>query len=73
MKVKCGRVEYDLNEKDTVIFNGSLYMIITRRTRGNYWPVIAKTTAKRLIKEGKLEFTGVQKMTIDVDLYKINE
>lgn len=57
MKVKCGRVEFDLNDKDIIFFNGACYMIITRKVQIGDWsrtssPTLAMTKAKKMIKGG---------------------
>lgn len=58
MKVKCGRREITLTEKDIIMFNGVCYQIITRKI-GVRWeattPIIAKAKAKELIKNGLLK------------------
>jgi len=57
MKIKCGREEFDLNEKDVILDNRACFQIITRETgRGwtKYPPIIAKGIAKKLIKDGSL-------------------
>ena len=58
MKVKCGRREIILDEKDIIMFNGACYQIITKKI-GVGWeattPIIGKTKAKELIKNGLLK------------------
>ena len=57
MKIKCGREEFDLNEKDIILDNGACFQILTRET-GKGWtkypPVIAKGLTDKLIKNGDL-------------------
>lgn len=58
MIVKCGKIEYELNGKDIVMYNGACYQIITRKV-GYGWnsssPIIAKSKAIKLIKDGLLK------------------
>lgn len=64
MKIKCGTKEFELNEKDLIMDNGACYQLITRRIGIGYYaqvPVIAKSKAKQLIKEGKLKETKLEK------------
>lgn len=58
MIVKCGRVEYELNEKDIVMYNGVCYQIRTRTVGYGYYsrcPIIAKSKAAKFIKDGLLK------------------
>lgn len=58
MKIKCGRKEFELNEKDLIMDNGACYQLITRRIGIGYEskvPMLAKGKANQLIKEGKLK------------------
>ena len=58
MNIKCGRNEFELNEKDLIMDNGACYQLITRKVGIGYdasTPILAKTKAKQLIKEGKLK------------------
>jgi hypothetical protein len=75
LKVKAGREEFELNKNDEIMYNGVCYQIITRLT-GHGWnssmPVIAKTRAEKLIKEGKLVFNRHEEKR-KVDIYKIAE
>jgi hypothetical protein len=76
LKVKAGRHEFELTEKDEIMYNGACYQIITRSV-GLGWkssiPVIAKARAEKLIKEGKLVFSHHSNGTIKTDIYKIAE
>jgi hypothetical protein len=64
MIVKCGRIEFELTEKDLVMYNGACYQIITRKV-GFGWnestPIIAKSRAMKLIKEGLLKEVQLDK------------
>jgi len=58
MKIKCGRVEYELNENDIVMYNGACYQLITRRVWKGFnqtVPIISKSKAIKLIKDGLLK------------------
>jgi len=74
MLIKAGRKEYDLTRDDNIMYNGNCYQIITRST-GYGWdatkPIIAKTRAEKLIKEGKLVFSHYGEGTIKTKIYKI--
>jgi len=55
--IKCGREEFDLNEKDVILDNGCCFQILTRETGkgwNKYAPIIAKRLANKLIKNGDL-------------------
>jgi hypothetical protein len=57
MIVKIRGGEFDLTEKDRVLFNGKCYIIMTQEVLQNRrWvhPMLPKTTATKLIKEGKM-------------------
>lgn len=76
MIIKCGRKEFDLTTKDQIMYNGHCYQIITRLTSGGWSghsPIIAKTRAEKLIKDGKLVFSHKWENNIHVDIYKIAE
>ncbi|MFO1442857.1 hypothetical protein KDN24_06465 [Bacillus sp. Bva_UNVM-123] len=64
MKIKCGRDEFELNEKDIIMYNGACYQLLTREVR-NGWhshsPVLAKAKAEKLIKTGDLKEVKLEK------------
>jgi hypothetical protein len=76
MLVKCGRVEIDLTNKDEVMYNGHCYQITSRKV-GHGWntsiPMIAKRTAEKMIKDGKLVLERKEIGIVDVEIYKISE
>jgi len=78
MKIKCRNNEYDLNEKDEILYNGNCYQILTR-SAGSGWntytPIIAMNKAKKLIKEGKIVFKEKREFSFgkELDIYKISE
>lgn len=84
MKVKCGRVEFDLNENDIIFDNGACYQITTRKVRKDFGhvcnAVLSQIKAKKLIKEGKLMLTSEEMKYITSEgkeiwyrYYKISE
>jgi len=71
MIVKCGRKEYDLTEKDRILWNGACYMIMSIVYFEGFYrqtPMLANYKAKNLIKEGKLVETKGN--TLDLKDYK---
>ena len=57
MIVKIRGGEFDITEKDRVLFNGKCYIIMTQEVLQNQrWvhPTLPKTTATKLIKVGKM-------------------
>lgn len=59
MKISCNRVEYTLDNTDLIMFNGNCYQIVTKKVTqrgfcGGYPPIIAKSKAKKLIKDNIL-------------------
>ena len=80
MKIKCGRIEYELNEKDIIFFNGACYMLITRKIVGEWGrkhsPTVAIAKAKKLIKDGLLKEVKLSNPPYSGEnykYYKINE
>lgn len=76
MKIKCGRTEYMLTEKDFILFNGGCYQLLSRKKRSGYlntvFPVLAKSKAEKLIKSGDLvEFDPGNKLYDHLKYYKI--
>jgi hypothetical protein len=79
MKIKCGRNEYDLTDKDVIMFSRACYQLITRRT-GTGWnesiPIVSKILVDKLIKQNKLvmfKVTGTPEKNNRLEYYKINE
>ena len=57
MIIKCNRKEFDVNEKDRILDNGSCYQLISRRCRSGwnkFVPKMSKTLFNKLKKEGKV-------------------
>lgn len=57
MIIKCGRKEYEVNEHDILLFNGSCWQLITKKERKGYGfatPVVSKTLCNKLLKENKI-------------------
>lgn len=55
MLVKVRRMEIEVNKNDLVLFNGACYQIITKSHA-----ILAKSRARKMIKEGKLVFEKVR-------------
>ena len=79
MKIKCGREEFDLTDKDVIMYNKFCYQLITQRT-GSGWkesiPIVSKVLAGKLIKQNKLvmfKATGTIEGKNKLEYYKINE
>jgi hypothetical protein len=83
MKIKCNREEFDLNNNDVIFYNGACYQLTTRIVRkgwSEYYPVVSKVLAKKLIKNGNLvlvnqnlEYTTADGMEMWHRYYKIKE
>jgi hypothetical protein len=74
MKIKCKRNEFDLNENDEIMFNGAVYILITRQVFGEYHynnPTVSSTLMKKLIKQGKMVLDRKEKRTCEVEIYKL--
>jgi hypothetical protein len=75
LTIKCQRTEFELTPEDKIMYNGACYQIITR-TVGYGWntsiPIIAKSKAEKLIKEGKIIFS-YNDTKMNTDIYKIVE
>ena len=57
MKIKCGRREFEVTEKDRILDNGTTYQLITQYYQDGWSrlnPRIAKSTFNKLRKEGKI-------------------
>lgn len=83
MIIKCGKREFDLNENDIIFDNGACYQITTKTYRqgwSDYYPVVAKSKAKMLIKDGDMvlvkeerQYTTSEGEDVYYRYYKINE
>lgn len=59
--VKMNRKEYTLTENDRILFNGSLYILITQNVWFGYsqgCPTVPKTQATKWIKDNALVLCG---------------
>ena len=74
MIIKCGHREFEVNETDRILFNGAVYLLITKRYFDGYFkaiPIISKTRFKKLYKEGKIMLTSERnKQLKDYPIYK---
>ena len=61
MEIKCGRRTFTVTEKDRILDNGACYQLITQCYFDGWHraiPLVAKTTFKKLLKEGKIRLTS---------------
>ena len=61
MKIKCGRKEFEVTEKDRILDNGVIYQLVTRCYNKGFdrvTPIIAKSTFDKLRKEGKIRLSS---------------
>ena len=61
MEIKCGRRTFTVTEKDRILDNGACYQLITQRYFDGWHkavPLVAKTTFKKLLKEGKIRLSA---------------
>jgi hypothetical protein len=79
MELKCGRETFQLTNEDVIMYNGSIYQLITKRA-GIGWnasvPVVAKAKATKLIKDGLLERTVLENPPYkdeSLEYYRISE
>nr|DAK12211.1 MAG TPA: hypothetical protein [Caudoviricetes sp.] len=81
MKLKTGHRYFDITEKDRVMFNGKVYMVITQKYfRGwNYaTPSLATNKAKKYIKRGVLvlcakKYKGLHDHEYDLYRFDMNK
>ena len=77
MEIKSGRKTYTLTNKDRIMFNGAVYLLLTQKAFDgwrSYNPTLPKTRVEKLIKSGELVMCS-EKYKGDFgvyDLYKIN-
>ena len=60
MIIKCGRREFTVTENDLILDNGACYILITQSYQDGWSkcnPTVAKSTFKKLLKEGKLKLS----------------
>ena len=63
MKIKCGRKEFDVSNKDIIMDNGCCYQLVTKKIRKGYYdysPVVSKTLFNSLLKNGKIYATDMK-------------
>lgn len=61
MKIKCGRREFEVTEKDRILDNGAIYQLITQYYQKGwekYTPVVSKSTFDKLLKAGKIRLSS---------------
>ena len=61
MKIKCGRREFEVTEKDRILNNGAIYQLITQYYHKGFekvTPVVAKSTFDKLLKSGKIRLSS---------------
>lgn len=56
MLIKIGRKEFDVNNKDTIFYNGACYMLTSQLVgfSFNNYPIVSKTQMAKLLKENKV-------------------
>lgn len=57
MKIKCGRKEFEVNEKDVLLFNGVCWQLLTKEVRSGYGfatPTVSTKLCNKLLKENKI-------------------
>ena len=63
MKIKCGRREFEVTERDKILDNGVIYQLVTQyyfERFNRMIPVVAKSTFNKLLKEGKIRLSSKQ-------------
>jgi len=63
MKIKCGKRTFEVTEKDRILHNGATYQLITQTYFDGWFevfPTVAKSTFKKLLKEGKIRLSAKQ-------------
>ena len=74
-KIKMNRKIYTITDKDRIMFNGSVYMLITQKEWSGYSqynPTVPKKYATKWIKDGVLVLCGTYNCCYDIKypLYK---
>lgn len=80
MKIKCGRREFEVTERDRILDNGACYILITQKYFSDWSqmsPTVAKTTFNKLLKGGKIKLSPQkykikdgEKVICEYDLYQ---
>lgn len=80
MVIKSGKREFTLTEKDRILFNGNVYILITQEIYKDfckYSPTLAKSRVEKMIKSGDLVLAKEKYKSLfnnrELDLYKIAE
>lgn len=78
MKVKCYSREFDCKPGDYILDNGACYQIITKTYNEGYHnlhPKLAKTTFKKLLKQGYIKLSKKKYKTqySEMDIYEFTE
>lgn len=61
MKIKCGRKEFEVTEKDRILDNGAIYQLVTQCYHKGFdevTPIVAKSTFDKLLKSGKIRLSS---------------
>jgi len=72
--LKIGHREFTISEKDRILFNGAVYVLVTQ-TYHSGWdrvnPTVSKAKCNKWIKQGILEQAGTRKFgSVIYPLYK---
>lgn len=72
MKIKCGRKEYEVSNKDLIMYNGACYQLILEcgNNFGETNPLVSKTLFNKLLKEGKIEKSHEEERLVKVTFYR---
>jgi len=80
LEIKSRRKTYKLTEKDRIMFNGKVYILMTQTVRDNFidiHPTLTTSLVKKLIKEGKLVLVRgkyISSMTgMEYDMYTVSK
>lgn len=61
MKIKCGRKEFEVTEKDRILDNGAIYQLVTQCYHKGFetiTPIVVKSTFDNLLKAGKIRLSS---------------
>lgn len=73
INVKCGREEVELTENDEIMYNGACYQIVSRGSFFKPNPILAKSKAEKLIKDGDLVLGREEKRSgMKLEFYIVN-
>lgn len=77
MKIKCGRREFKVTEKDLILDNGNCYQLITQYYFNRFsrlTPLVAKSTFNKLLKSGQIKLSPKKYKSLygkeEYDLYE---